>query len=1086
MRSFLKKSLGILFLLMGGTLWAGCPSNKLTQLVTTLNGAVYQICYPSVAVVGVPFTIYVSISNPTGSTIPLDSTAGIFDMEPDSSQGPASGLNVTGVSPANGTELGGNYFWEPNDSNAFSGDGGKGALRSQTAGIPAGTTYSGTVTITPASTGTKTYTAHIVPVLGSQFALGTATINVLASCPTITASNATGATACGNAAGGTNFGTGNLNSFVSGGTSPYSFTTANPVNGSVSVNSSGIYSFTPSLDGPATGSFHYQASDVANCLSNTGTITVPISDAPEASNDVLFITPGGTPAVGSMPFTGGTPGHNTYTIVADNNVSNVQFDHPTTGQITITQTSAGPSYLSFNVTDANGCMINAPAIIYVYSCADGYSVAATLVNDVVYAFCYPSTAYLNKEFTITTSINNPSPTGTFNTEIFSDIVPFTGQTGPTGLYYDPGLSFVGYNNIYFGETVFDPTRPCAICLGGTGSYTVDGSTIPGNTTYYVTQTILPIATGLQQYSAVVNENPPAEVGPLFINVIPCPTILASNASFTGCGDVINGNLLPFVSGGSGPLSFTQAGTTTCDGKVVLTNDFGLFTYTASGATGSCTFQYEAFDINDCFSNIATVTVLANQGASANNGAASTCENTSVSGTLTATGGTPPYSFAIVTNGALGTATITNAATGAFTYVPNHNAFGVDTFTFSVTDQGCTSAPATITITIDEGPSGLPASATGCFNTAVHGNLLPFVTGGTSPFTFGATGSASGGAVVIGATGPYTFTPTAGFSGAGGFSYQITDTNSCIGTGAVRVFIDNLVALSGAVDSCNDTITASLTSFVSGGIMPFTFSGPISSSCAGGSVSVSPTGIFMYTAPGGFTAPCSFEYQVIDSLGCSSTGSVTLTANSSPTANNGTLNACASTAVAASLAGLVAGHPLPPLTFVISTEPTHGTISGFNATTGAYTYTPNAGYTGADSFQFHFTDSNTPPCTSNTATVTITVNPSPVATGSAATICMNTVSTGDLVTQTTGGTSPYTFAQTGTAVNGSVVIGATGPYTFTPTLNFIGTGSFQFYATDSLGCLSNVATNTIRMKTCCVPTDPFFALVEELYWGFTGA
>ena len=40
-----------------------------------------------------------------------------------------------------------------------------------------------------------------------------------------------------------------------------------------------------------------------------------------------------------------------------------------------------------------------------------------------------------------------------------------------------------------------------------------------------------------------------------------------------------------------------------------------------------------------------------------------------------------------------------------------------------------------------------------------------------------------------------------------------------------------------------------------------------------------------------------------------------------------------------------------LTYAITTQPTHGTISNFNATTGTLTYTPNAGYQGNDSFQF---------------------------------------------------------------------------------------------------------------------------------------
>jgi len=44
----------------------------------------------------------------------------------------------------------------------------------------------------------------------------------------------------------------------------------------------------------------------------------------------------------------------------------------------------------------------------------------------------------------------------------------------------------------------------------------------------------------------------------------------------------------------------------------------------------------------------------------------------------------------------------------------------------------------------------------------------------------------------------------------------------------------------------------------------------------------------------------------------------------------------------------------PLVFAITANPTHGTITGLNTATGACIYTPDAGYLGADSFQFTVT------------------------------------------------------------------------------------------------------------------------------------
>jgi hypothetical protein len=56
-------------------------------------------------------------------------------------------------------------------------------------------------------------------------------------------------------------------------------------------------------------------------------------------------------------------------------------------------------------------------------------------------------------------------------------------------------------------------------------------------------------------------------------------------------------------------------------------------------------------------------------------------------------------FSIVGNGSLGTATITDAATGAYTYTPNADVFGDDEFTFVANDGAADSNIATVTVTI---------------------------------------------------------------------------------------------------------------------------------------------------------------------------------------------------------------------------------------------------------------------------------------------------------------------------------------------------------------------------------------------------
>lgn len=74
-----------------------------------------------------------------------------------------------------------------------------------------------------------------------------------------------------------------------------------------------------------------------------------------------------------------------------------------------------------------------------------------------------------------------------------------------------------------------------------------------------------------------------------------------------------------------------------------------------------------------------------------------------------------------------------------------------------------------------------------------------------------------------------------------------------------------------------------------------------------------------------------------------------------------------------------------LSYSLVSQPTDGTISNFNASTGTLTYTPKPGFTGTDTFQYNVTSAgpNTaaPAVTSNAGTVTITVGATqPVDTG----------------------------------------------------------------------------------------------------------
>lgn len=147
----------------------------------------------------------------------------------------------------------------------------------------------------------------------------------------------------------------------------------------------------------------------------------------------------------------------------------------------------------------------------------------------------------------------------------------------------------------------------------------------------------------------------------------------------------------------------------------------------------------------------------------------------------------------------------------------------------------------------------------------------------------------------------------------------------------------------------------------------------------GTLGLDPNGGFSYTPPAGFSGTATFSYRATNATGPGNVATVTITVQSAPTAptaNNdsygtpvnqelvvsapGVLGNDTSSGGAAMSAGLVA-------------PPSHGGVT--LGVTGGFTYTPNAGYVGVDSFSYRASNVNG---FSTVATVSITVAESTTA------------------------------------------------------------------------------------------------------------
>ena len=229
-----------------------------------------------------------------------------------------------------------------------------------------------------------------------------------------------------------------------------------------------------------------------------------------------------------------------------------------------------------------------------------------------------------------------------------------------------------------------------------------------------------------------------------------------------------------------------------------------------------------------------------------------------------------------------------------------------------------------------------------------------------------------------------------------------------------------------------------------------------------------SGQAQYSPAADFNGTDSFTYVVSDGHGGTATGTVNITVNSvndTPAASSQAASTDSNTPVAIGLTASDIETAPANLNYVITTGPSHGSLSGSGANR---TYTPAPNYSGPDSFTFTVTDTGdgaSPALTSPNATVSITVNDTlkptvnapanvNVGTGAGATTCGVFVSDGTLGTASANDNS------------GTVSIERTG----VPAGNIfpVGTTTITYIATDGAGNTTQT-TQTITVVDNTPPT-----------------
>ena len=234
--------------------------------------------------------------------------------------------------------------------------------------------------------------------------------------------------------------------------------------------------------------------------------------------------------------------------------------------------------------------------------------------------------------------------------------------------------------------------------------------------------------------------------------------------------------------------------------------------------------------------------------------------------------------------------------GSFTYEPNENYYGSDTFTYSITDSDGDTNTATVAITVisvDDTPVAandayIVDEDTTLTVVAANGVLANDSIGGDGG-TLAATKATdpSNGTLTMNADGSFDYVPNPDSNGVDSFTYTITDTDGTTSTATVTITVDSVddspVANDDDFSMNEDTV---LTVSVSEGLLPNDDIGGdggdlkaiLKSPPLNGTLNLSENGSFTYEANENYHGSDTFTYSILDSDGDESTATVSILVN----------------------------------------------------------------------------------------------------------------------------------------------------------------------------------------------------------------
>jgi Ca2+-binding RTX toxin-like protein len=570
------------------------------------------------------------------------------------------------------------------------------------------------------------------------------------------------------------------------------------------------------------------------------------------------------------------------------------------------------------------------------------------------------------------------------------------------------------------------------------------------------------------------------------------------------GNVITNNGNPDFDLNGLPLSVQSESITTIGGGALVVNADGSFTYTpATGFTGSDGFTYTLQDTSGA-SSVGTVVINVNAPSSGSPpvtepGNFSGNENSTITGNVITNNGNPdtdPNGLALsVVAGTITTAhggSVVQNADGSFTYTPATGFYGTDSYSYTLQDTAGLTATGNVTLAVAPTPPvAEPGNYTVTENSTVSGNVI---TNNGNPDTdpnglalsvVPETVSTAHGSVTVAANGDFTYTPNTGYYGSDSFGYTLEDSANALAVGMANLTVSALppvaqpgnytvaenAVLTGNVITNNgnpDTDPNGLALSVQSATL---------TTAHGGSVVLNADGSFSYTPATGYYGADSFQYTLQNSAGAMAIGNVAIGISPTPpVAETGSYSVTENSMVSGNVITNNGNPDTDPNGLTLSVaagtfSTAHGSVTV--ASDGDFTYTPNTGYYGSDSFDYTLQDTAG---AQSTGLVNIGVNilppvaqPGSFSAGSTPTVSGNVITNnGNPDTDPNGLPLSVVAGTYATANGGQVVLSANGDFTYTALHGFIGEDSFSYELEDTGG---GVTTGAVDISNVFGDTPP---------------